>query len=188
MIELFFCTVEEVGKHTVRSRMADLSLERWKKETSVRIEILTPSRLKCTALEFQSRRRIWADSVADGPFYIVADDDCLLGGPSTVDDAIGTMIRYPEFRILSLLPQNATINPWTPEGYVPFVDDDVMEHVSVGQVRFCRKGILKEWPWQSGMGYDTAQCAAIRREGKRVGYFRNIKANHLGEGYSTVWR
>lgn len=100
---------------------------------------------------------------------------------------IGLMSKYPQFAIISLTPSNATINPWTPEGYTPTLADDIMEHFSVGGIRLCRKGVVRDWPMQDGRGYDALHARAIRKAGYRVGLAREFKYNHLGEGYSTVW-
>jgi hypothetical protein len=66
-------------------------------------------------------------------------------------------------------------------------DAQVMEHASVGGVRFCRRSSLHEWPPAEGPGYDRTQADALRAAGYRVGYFKGLKMNHLGEGYSSVW-
>lgn len=134
--------------------------------------------------EFQVERRRVADQLGSS-LYILADDDCLFLGD--VKKACELMESYTEFAILSAMPTNHNINFWMPEAYDPSLDGEVMEHVSVGGIRFCRKNSLKCWPPLIGLGYDMAQCTALRREGKRVGYMRNQKMNHLGEGASTVW-
>jgi hypothetical protein len=134
--------------------------------------------------EFQKERRVVADDLG-GSIYIVADDDCLFLG--SVGKSLELMRSHPGFAILSAKPINAKINLWTPEDYETCQTDDVQEHVSVGQIRFCRKGALTEWPAFVGPGYDREHCNALRDAGWRVGYMQDIKMNHLGEGASTVW-
>lgn len=137
--------------------------------------------------KFQSWRRINADEKSSGAVYVVADDDCLPQSEPFVELALGILAAHPDFGILSLWPMNCRINRWTPEGYTAFEDDEVMEHHSVGGIRFCRKGLIAEWPEQTGRGYDAEHCGALRAAGYRVGYFKNLTMNHVGEGYSTVW-
>ena len=184
MLDLFFCSASK-SKH--RHKMANRCMKRWGQE-KVRHIAIDPDGLHCSLRDFQSLRRIHADHGAAGEIYIVADDDCLLLDDVQVEAAVEVMERNPAFAILSLWPSNATIMPWTPgDGYEPIINEDVLEHVSVGGVRFCRKGILADWPKQGGPGYDAEHCAAIRQAGYRVGYFRKFGMEHLGEGETTVW-
>lgn len=183
-MDLFFCTLDE--ETPLRAAFAATCLERWRAETVCRWSI-TPSILNCTPFEFQRQRRIFAENLARGEIYILADGDCLLGPESPIPQALSLMAKYPDFGILSLMPENCTIVPWTPENYAPILTDEVMEHVSVGGIRFCRKGILGDWPAQNGPGYDGIHSEAIRKAGFRVGYARNLLYNHLGERFSSVW-
>lgn len=83
--------------------------------------------------------------------------------------------------------ENETINPWTPEGYETFVDDEIAEHVSVGGIRVCRKTGL-EFPPITTPHYDATHCQALRDMGYRVGHMRNVTAIHLGKGATTIGR
>ena len=141
------------------------------------------------AKDFQRQRRMITDAVSTTGIYVCADDDCLpLDNLNGLRQAETILRQHSDFAILSALPSKANIVPWTPESYQPFEDQYVMEHVSVGGIRFCRKGALKEWPPHDGnAGFDREHCAAIRAAGKRVGYFRSHVMEHLGEGHSTVW-
>lgn len=185
MIDVFICTVPGT-----RVEMLHQALDRWlrvKCADELRFHVLRPPPL-IEARNFQSYRRVQADVDAQSPVYVVADDDCIVPESGFVDECIRVLERHRDFGILSLWPENATIHPWTPEVYEPFADIDVMEHVSVGNVRFCRKGLLAgKWPDQPGPGYDKEQCAKLRELGYRAGYFRNHKMFHLGEGKTTVW-
>jgi hypothetical protein len=184
LISVFFCTMDT--KPNDRMLMSALCQERWNQE-SVRFHRITPGAVECRPIEFQRMRRIYAEQHADSSVYVVADDDCLLGKESPIAPMLALMEKYPEFGMLSLLPANAAINEWTPEFYVPESDANVMEHVSVGGIRFCRKGVVKNWPAADGPGYDFLHSEAIRKAGFRAGYARSYKMNHIGEGFSTVW-
>lgn len=171
-LDVFFCMTEIRPGMTVRCR------EAWQ----VPLWHLRPDGLGCTAREFQKQRRVFADLHASGKYYIVADDDCLPPEGDWMTKALDIMERYPQFAILSLWPSNAVIQKWTPDNYQTVETEDVAEHVSVGNLRVCRKGALKEWPEQTEAGYDMAHCVALRKAGWRVGLFRNIPFEHLGEG------
>lgn len=184
MIDVFFCTA---SPDPIRVAMAATCVERWAEEPGVDIAGLSPGRCRCSAREFQRTRRVWAEQMARSPIYVIADDDSLLPKEPIVAHMLRLMEQYPQFAMLSVLPSNAHIERWTekPDAYW---DAEIMEHVSVGQVRFCRKGIVKDWPpMGAGPGYDLIHAEAIRRSGFRVGYARNIMATHLGEGHSTIW-
>lgn len=149
-----------------------------------KIVILTPTD-GVTGAKFQQFRRMEADRMG-GKFYILADDDCLPLQPEVITVGLAVLKAHKQFSILSLWPQNANIVEWTPEGYQTKNDADVLEHVSVGGIRFCRKMPFSIWPPVTRAGYDAEHCQAIREAGYRVGYFRNLKMNHLGEGHSTL--
>ena len=186
MMDLFFC---HVRGDPVRDAMAVLCQNRWDREAIDRAAYLTPQDLKCINAEFQLLRRVTAEVMSKTDFYIVADSDCLPQAKPFVEYAEKLMEIYDSFAMLSLMPSNCTINPWTPETYTAHLDSRVMEHHSVGGIRICRKGVMgSKWPKADGCTYDAEHCEEIRRLGYRVGYFRNITQNHLGEGYSQVWK
>jgi hypothetical protein len=204
MTDLFFCTAPT---SLMRMGFAIACLERWRLEPSVRVTILTadyeehiewftPWERMCPYMrlgplaEFQRQRRIYADGAAQSDPYILADDDCLLPADFDLPFALELASVQSDFRILSTWPANATIHKWNPQDYRPVETLELLEHVSVGGIRICRKGMLAEWPAQDGPGYDGTQCEAIRAEGGRVGYLKNFPHLHLGEGraYSTVWK
>jgi len=118
--------------------------------------------------------------------YIIADDDCLPLQDDFCERGLEVMGRHPEFAILGLRPITSTLYPWTPEDYVPYVDEDVEEHVSVGNVYFIRKGAMTEWPETDGNRYDAIQGEALRLNGWRVGLFKNLTVNHFGHKFSTL--
>ena len=189
MLEVFFCTMD-MPNDEMREQMSNLCLRRWYRE-DVRVNVISPNTIGCRSDKFQLERRKFADLNALNPVYVLADDDCLITkdfDPAAITDAAKFYFNHHGFITISLMPSNANIVPWTPEGYSPFTDSAVMEHVSVGGVRFCRKGAIAEWPAQHGSGYDSTHGAVARNLGFRVGYFHNYRMNHIGEGYSTVWR
>lgn len=177
---MFFCSI------SARDGLAALAEQAIQSKSGM-LHWLTPQFLNVTDTAFQKERRVYADKVAEGPFYVVADDDCI-PEKGWLEKAVNIMLWHPTFAILSLWPQNASIQRWTPEGYTPYEDHDVIEHYSVGQIRVCRKGILREWPAMDvdSKAYDNIQCQAIRDAGYRVGYFKNLKVTHLGEGKTTL--
>lgn len=184
MIDLFFCLGPD---RSSRSEMVTGCLDRWCREPGLNIHVLP-----CLTPERQRERRIEADERSASDVYILADDDCfpkLRNGDITRLARIGlAQTSFPsEWGIVSLMPSNATIHQWLPEVYKPLVTHEIMEHVSVGGIRFCRKGYLEKWPPQTGRGYDRQHADALRLDGYRVGYFRNHYMVHLGEGNSTVW-
>lgn len=146
--------------------------------------------------QFQRQRRITADEKG-GNIYVLADDDCLpLTGDSGEDFVAGmvdTLKRHPQFAILAPMPSNEGINAWTPDvredKYEVETDSEVMEHVSVGGIRFCRKGVMGVWPQIPEVGgYDGIQGDYLREHGQwRVGYAKNYHFKHLGKDKSTVW-
>lgn len=186
--DLFFCSVALDG---LRERMAMTCWERWKSESETRCTTLMPT-LE-TNYDFQLQRRQMAADLAESDIYVVADDDCLPERPEPfVTNCRLLMERYPEFAVLSLWPSNSVLHPWKADdipGYEPVLDEAVLEHVSVGGIRFCRKEAFRDldWPEQELKSYDAQEAAALRKAGFRVGYFRNFYMNHLGRHYSTIW-
>lgn len=185
-IDVFFCSIENSDE--LRMGMAETCEARWQQVDGVRVIGIYDTMLRCSPLGFQRSRRIFADEEAAGDIYILADDDCLLPADFDLRECLRIVSAHPSFGIISLLPSNVTISPWYPEKYIPEVTPDVFEVASVGGIRFCRKIHMALWPAMGpGPGYDAIQAEAVRSSGGRVGYFRNHKQLHLGEGFSTVW-
>ncbi len=180
-IDVFFCTIP--GRDT-----AKVCEDMWL-DLGVNFIPMNPAALGCTNHEFQRDRRLFADITASGPYYIVADDDCLPPSGPWMRDAEKIMERHKDFAILSLWPENASIQRWTPEDYRPYEDMEVMEHISVGNIRLCRKNVIRvnDWPpMPTGYHYDHTHCEAIRKAGYRSGYFKEIRMIHLGEGKTSL--
>lgn len=187
MTDVFFCSLED--SDDLRIGFAEACEARWSRVDGATVYQLSDRLADCSPVGFQRMRRIIADEYAKGDIYIVADDDVLLPVDFDLDECLRIFKAHPNFATLSLMPSNCTISEWTPEGYITENTPDVMEHVSAGHIRFCRKGHMKSWPMMrpNYPGYDIVHAEAIREAGMRVGYFRNHKALHLGEGWSQVW-
>lgn len=185
MIDTFFCSAD---RSIQRAIMAARCASEWGKIDNIRFIQLNSWSIDKTPLEFQRYRRVTADKLSISDPYIVADDDCLIPDDFNLEECLRIFEAHPDFAIMSLLPSNASIQEWTPETYPVHNDSDVMEVASAGGIRFCRKGILQNWPPMGELpGYDKIHCGALRMAGYRVGYFRNHKMLHLGEGHSTIW-
>lgn len=167
---------EKLPHAELRFKMAELCRGLWE-QYPVNLHVLFGEGQK-----FQRESRIQAERRAKSPIYILTDDDCAvleLDLPKILE----VMANHPDFAQLSLWPSNCTIQPWT-EG---IVNTDVMEHVSVGGVRFCRKESASYWPPMNGNGYDRIHADWFRENGMRVGYLRNHAMIHLGERRSVTW-
>ena len=216
MLDVFFCSYP---LSQGRQEIADRCLDWWAaaaKRGGIWVRHLSPDSIDCAPEDFQRQRRISADHRAEGPEYILTDDDMLPVSDDCIEKGIACLRLHPNFGIVSAWPVNAKINRWEPSEdtmrclvcfgmrratgcgncggsgvfsytYQPFEDLTVMEHHSVGGLRFCRKGALTEWPEQDGPGYDQAHCQALRKEGYRSGYSQHARATHLGEGKTEVW-
>lgn len=159
----------------------------WWKSQDIALHIFTPASLGVDKSQFNRQRRIHAEAWASQRFYVLADDDCLPPEGNILEAAFTELASHPDFAILSAMPSNATINRWTPEGYVPYEDEFVMEHVSVGGIRFMRRGCLDKWPHAKGPRYDAEHCQALRDGRWRVGYLKAVTMIHLGERKSSLW-
>jgi hypothetical protein len=194
VIDVFICSAAWQGDTTggvpaLRYRMCQLVKERWTFEPYTKVSYIRRDRLM-DKTAFQRERRIIGEQRAHShkSYYVLSDDDCYPMERRGICEAIKIADAHPQFAILSWMPDNEYVVHWTPEGYKTWVDEDVLEHVSVGGIRLVRRGILKgDWPPMNGTGYDNTQCDWIRSLGYRVGYFRKLTMLHLGKGWSTVW-
>lgn len=180
-LEVFFCTCPQTER---RQDIASTCQAIWE-VMDVELTVLTPQRIGCSDFDFQKKRRMVADLWATNDIYVLTDDDCI---PYDIEKAVHALHAHPEFGIISLWPQNATIQLWTPESYQVLEDLEVTEHHDVGGVRICRKGSMqKGWPPQYRRGYDAEHCEAIRASGYRVGYSQHARMMHLCEGDSSLY-
>ncbi len=138
--------------------------------------------------EGQRERRIVAENAAIGGVYCLADDDCVPPANLDLDEVRLIFETHPEFGMLSLLPAPAILQKWTEFGSV-METGKVEEHVSVGGIRFIRKGAMPDWPEQQGAGYDRTHADRMREAGFRVGYLKSLPpCLHVGDGRSAIWR
>lgn len=177
MVDVFFTTAPTTDE---RKQMSRRCLAWWKSQLHADVHVLTPEDAKCSIPEFNRERRIMADRLAKGD-HIVTDDDAI--PQCDVLKAFELFKKYRQFGTISLRPENCTIYPWTE--IQAFEDDEVMEHVSVGVIRFCQKGM--PFPPSDRLGYDRTHADAIRAIGMKVGLFKNFTCIHLGENKSTIW-
>lgn len=178
MIDVFFCSCPLTDE---RADLAERMKSLWQALPDIRLTPLSPD--DGQLFGFQKERRIIADRLAKSKIYILTDDD--MEPLFHFNKAVRLMNDYPTFGILSALPENAAINPWTSEHAIN--NQDVMEHVDVGGLRFIRKGLIPNWPEQTKPSYDREHCETMRANGYRVGYMKNLKAIHHGEGKSDLW-
>ena len=185
-VDIFFCGISNASIKRMAHRV--LSLRSWGNVPGVALHSISETHIGCSPHEFQRERRVFSDVASDSAIYIVTDDDCVIPEGFDIQRCLDIFERSG-FSVLSLMPSNCNIVQWTPENYQTVNTDEIMEHESAGGIRFCRKGHLKVWPpMKSGFpGYDAIHGKAIRAEGGRIGYFRNHKQFHLGEGNSTIW-
>lgn len=184
-LEVFFCSAPQSDD---RVKLSAEMWKIWQATPGIKLTALYPERGK--SYEFQRTRRMIAEERSKGDFYILTDDDIepdWRGVPDWLTRGVRQLEFHPEFA--SLHPWLEGIQRWTPTDYKPFEDGDVMQHHSAGGIRFIRKGCMRDWPEQVGPGYDNTQGDYLRQNGWRVGYMKNLKAIHHGEGKrSDLWR
>jgi hypothetical protein len=190
MIDVFLNTITKADDNTVRRAMYKLCLTRWGQEPGIFLRY-SPC-LGVDKVAFQRQRRVDADRLSESDIYVVADDDCLPMRPEPfVEAAVKIMRRHEDFAVISVAPTGHDFERWTPEASYWKVrhTEDVGEEVSVGQIRFCRKGAMKEWPpMLPGVpGYDMIHADTLRKYGFRSGFFKKIFCHHIGRFYSHLW-
>lgn len=169
--------------------MAERVFHFWMGIPWVRLRVVTPALLGCELKDFNRLRREFAEREAGTPEYILTDDDCLPDSDRDILKAVRILEEHEKFGMLSAWPSNARISKWTPEDWEPFEDKDVQEVHDVGGLRFIRSGAMKfPFPPSKGIGYDTIHCDYMRLYGYRVGYFKGVKMEHLGEGRTELWK
>lgn len=186
LVDVFFCTAAITPERMGLARLCQLEWE--KMDAPIALHVITPQLLGVSRDEFQRARRMYADAESKHYFYFVVDDDCFPKG-RCVGQLLAALAAHREFAILSALPKNCNIVPWTPEDFTAFEDPDVMEHVSVGGIRCCRQKAMATWPEMEmdGPGYDRIHADTLRQLKWRVGYAKKALMYHAGEGRSTVW-
>lgn len=182
--DFFFCSAPQSEERYERAKQ---TLAMWREVLPVTVLQAEPH----DNYYFQSKRRQIAEATSTTSIYIVADDDM---EPSRTEaklqwilDGVECLLAYPKFGILSPLLEATNLFPATVDGSPPYVDNEVQEEHNVGGIRFCRKGIITEWPEQTRRGYDQEHCAAYQHHGYKVGYMKHLWANHPGYK-SETWK
>jgi hypothetical protein len=199
VIDVFFCTGSEGRLDApdwlldIRASMADLCETRWSFEEGVNLRILTPSICKHYGYTapFQLSRRQYAENETRSDIYVVSDDDCLLTSDPTVGPVVEIMDRNPNVGILALKMHNKEpmVRATVPAKEL-YETDDLIESHAVGGIRFCRKGIIKEWPAPSEENpyqYDSIHGPAVQAAGYVSAYTKAYSMMHIGSTYSLTW-
>ena len=198
-IDVFFCQGGEGLDPPdwlveLREKMADLCLTRWYSEPGVSVRVITPDLMELAGhtTPFQLSRRKYAEESTCSDIYVVADDDCLLGSDPIVGMAVEIMESNPLVGILALSERTG---PPMVRANVPLSDlyqtDDLIESHAVGGVRFCRKGVVTDWPPHDPNNpyqYDSIHGPAVKKAGYISAYAKALQMNHIGAGYSITWR
>lgn len=188
-IDIYFCHVPSTRQDALfRNYLARACLERWRHERSGRlvlvqpegsaplvsdVELVTPAplaRFHCHRFAPDLNRERW---------FVVADDDCLPLGPSFVDRALAIGEAHPEYGVLAA--SNIAGGPAAPS------QGDVIRSHAVGGISLvsprCPR-LLLDVP--NANQADLARYEIVRAAGLAEGYFRTVRMNHLGEGFSTT--
>ena len=131
----------------------------------------------------QRERRMDADERAKGSTYILTDDDCLPIGLDFITDGVSVVDAHPQFGMFSpemVREKDRSLHKGDTQ--------DVYCWPGVGGQRFCRKGLVKDWPPMIGDTYDIPHNEAVKDRGYLCGIFRDIYFNHLCEGWSSHYR
>ena len=179
---------------TLREQMARLCLTRWQCEGGIDLHTITPYTVKKAGYTapFQLSRRKYAEESTRSDIYVVADDDCLIGSDPIVGMAVDIMQQNPLVGILALSERTG---PPMVRANVPLSDlyqtDDLIESHAVGGVRFCRRGVVTDWPPHdpdNPYQYDSIHGPAVKKAGYVSAYAKALQMNHIGAGYSITWR
>lgn len=170
MIDVFYC---EYQADHFRDLLAAPCLARWYQMCHPILVRPWPWE-EVSKEKFQGWRRQFAEDNAKTDLYIIADDDCMPLGANFIERAEDVMRRHPEFAVLG-----AT------DYALPYSPDEVTEIGTAGGINVIRRGVIKVGevvPWTSAQ-----QREQVYKAGYRVGRMRDVRMNHFGEGFSTVW-
>jgi len=177
----------------LRKKMSDLCLARWQQEEGVNVHVITPILLTQAGYHapFQKSRRQYAETATRSDIYVVADDDCLLQSDPTVGPVVEIMEKNPNVGILALKEYHS--EPMV-RATVPlknlYETEDLIESHAVGGVRFCRKGVITEWPDHDPKNpyqYDSIHGPAVQAAGYISAYTKAYAMMHIGASYSITW-
>ena len=124
-------------------------------------ELVEPVGIRASEGKYELMRRITADNMAEGNYYILADLGCV------PDD---------KFSVPALMKRLAISG----DGLIGFSKEGRDLAYPTG-VRICQKGVVARWVPKSTESYDQEHAEAIRLAGKRVTIWENVKYKHLLE-------
>lgn len=181
-------------KHPIRRYLARAVMMRWCMEFGIRIhgivggasrealeisEVLSDTEVRpIENFAWESRR--YAERVAEGERYILADDDHLILGKDWVERAWAAMEANQDYGILAARSVIKTER---------FGDDssEVIEYPYVGCPCIIRKGAVDYSKLESpANAQDGTLCDAMHKAGYKTGFIRGLDYNHLGHGFSQV--
>lgn len=191
MIDVF---LRIAPRYPIRARLAEAVIDRWLVEPEARIRTIAASGtymnlqysedcydteiLEIENFAWASRR--YAERVATGNRYILADDDHLILGTHWAARALQTSNLCPEYGILAARSVIKTER---------FGEDstEIIEHPYVGCPCVIRKGAVDYTKLSSpANAQDGTLCDAMRKAGLKTGFIRGLDYNHLGHGFSQV--
>lgn len=191
MIDVFVCTCCNVGNFDqLRWHLAMACENRWGMEEAsgtVKVKVIDPLMIGCDNKQFQGSRRVWADVHSDTDVYIMTDDDVMPLGLEFIKRGLKMMEDNPEYTILTarLLPETLdNINELSnSQGIIDH------PHITSGGLNFVRKGPVAEVlrPHMLQFFDDSKATYWLREKGYKIGVMRDVYANHIGTGVSTIW-
>jgi hypothetical protein len=180
-IDVFLCSCA-LPEDRIRLGLYAAVRARWELEPDTRLHVVTPEVIGCRRKHFQGLRRLYIESEAVSPVYVMAEDDCMPLGRDFIKRGVETLNGNKDFSVLSplLLPF-----PPVPMGYQT---PDVFEGITAGGINFTRKGDLKDMSVPVNEVFDeSGQAEYVRSIGYRSGWMFHVKQNHLGACLSTIW-
>lgn len=139
----------------------------------------------CSDLEFRVKRRQTAEELAATPIYLVADDDILPFDNDWAEKGLDVMERNSIYKSVMYKPIGINYANHAYGG-----NDEIEEYDEVGGLWFMRKGTVTEWPteYTPEMGWSAYwETKIIHGQGGKTGIFKNLRCNHLGLGFSTLF-
>ena len=115
------------------------------------VEGIEPVAIKCPEAKYELFRRITADNLAEGQFYLLLD---LGTAPCEDFDLCKIERRLTDEVGMAAFPAHTDPldeDPRTPTG-----------------VRVCQKGVIEKWPNKISSSYDYEHSAAVEKNGKCI--------------------
>jgi hypothetical protein len=197
MIDVFISTCAE---EPVRAGMARATIARWLSEKDVRVRILVFGNPSDAVRGYEKyiehrgglktpgpydnserERRYLAETMAESPIYVLADDDILPLQRDSTALAADILDKHKDFGKICLytIPDNPV------KSEPGFADRHVFQVHGCGGVRFIKKGIVQRWAPIGNEGYDAPHCREFHRMGYKTGNFKYLSGLHMGFGHTT---